>query len=144
MSICLAVAAAVASSAPARAGVTEDNFLARTTNDLVAVCAAEQADPLYTAAANFCEGFAIGTTQALHEVAAAGRSFQLFCMADPGPSRNETIAAFVTWARAHPELGGRLPSESIAAFLAERFPCKPATAATRPAHVSRPAGGSKP
>ena len=140
---CLVIAGVFAWLAPARAAVTEDNFLARTTDDVVAVCAAAQTDPLYTAAINFCEGFAVATYQVLREVIAADPKIRLFCVADPMPSRNETIAAFVTWAGAHPEIGARPPADGIAAFLGDRFPC-PAAAASRAAPVRKPAGGTKP
>lgn len=143
ISACLAIAATVACLAPAQAAVTEDNFLARTTNDLVAVCGAEQTDPLYTAAVNFCQGFTIGSYQVLGEIIAANPKIRLFCVTEPVPSRNETVAAFVTWAQAHPEVGGKLPAEGVAAFLANRFPC-PTASASRPAPVKKPAGGTKP
>ncbi len=143
ISALLAIAGTVFWLTPVKAAVTEDNFLARTTNDVVAVCAAEQTDPLYTAAVNFCEGFAIGSYQVMQEIFAAEPKARLFCVPEPGPSRNETIAAFVTWSRAHPELGGKPPTESVAAFLAGRFPC-PDVAASRSAPVKPPAKETKP
>jgi hypothetical protein len=134
--ICLAIAGAFSGLPSAQAGVTKDNFLARTTDDFVTVCSALEIDPLYRAAVNFCEGFAVGTYQVLQEVQSVGPKFRLFCFPDPGPSRNEVIASFVTWAKAHPEQGARLPVESVASFLAETYPC-PVAAPARPASVKK-------
>ena len=52
---------------PARAAVTQDSFLLLNTADLVDLCTAVQADPLYTAASNFCHGFAVGAFRVLQE-----------------------------------------------------------------------------
>ena len=137
ISICLGIAGAIACLSPARAAVTDDNFLARSTDDIVAVCAAEQSDPLYQAASNFCQGFALGTYQTLREVMAAEPKIRLFCINETSPSRNEAIAAFVSWAHAHPERGAAPPAESFAAYLADRFPCPPLPP-SQPAHVKKP------
>ena len=137
ISICLGIAGAIACLSPARAAVTEDNFLARTTDDIVAVCAADQSDQLYQAATNFCQGFVLGTYRTLREVMAAEPKIRLFCIADPTPSRNDTVAAFVSWVHAHPERGAASPSESFAAYLADRFPCPPLPPG-RPTHVKKP------
>lgn len=103
---------------------------------MVALCSADQSDPLYEAAVNFCQGHAIGTYQVLHELMAAEPKLRLFCIQAPGPSRNDAIAAFVTWVKAHPDRGAKIPVESVAAFLAETYPC-PAVAASRPANVKK-------
>src|SRR4051794_12411062 len=93
-----------ASCAPLLAGaaladVSQDSFLLRQTSDLVDVCSAAQSDPLYTAATNFCHGFAVGVFRVLQEEDAARRSGRLFCVPTPAPTRNEAIATFVQWAR---------------------------------------------
>jgi hypothetical protein len=131
ISVCLAIAGALTWLSPAQAEVTEDSFHAQTTNDMVAVCSVSQTDPLYSAAINFCHGFTVGSYQVLHELMAAEPKLRLFCVTEPGPTRNESIAAFLTWVQAHPEQGTKVPAESIAAFLAERYPC-PQVAASKP------------
>jgi hypothetical protein len=90
--LCAAIAAA-----PARAAVSEDNFLVRNAGDLVAVCTAAQADPLYTAAVNFCQGFTIGAFRVLQEEEAAERPPHMFCLPDTLPTRTEAIANVVQW-----------------------------------------------
>src|SRR5690349_14688710 len=95
VTLCAAIIAGTA-----RAEVTQDSFLLRRTSDLVDMCSAGQSDPLYTAATNFCHGFAVGVFRVLQEEDAARRSGHLFCIPMPAPTRNEAIASFVQWARA--------------------------------------------
>ena len=47
----------------AHAMVTRDNFPPKSTADLVALCTAQQNDPLEAAAVNFCQGFAEGAVE---------------------------------------------------------------------------------
>jgi hypothetical protein len=118
----LAVLAA-ASAGSAHAAVTEDNFLLRHTGDLIALCSSGKSDPMYTAATNFCHGFAVGVFRVLREVDTARRSSPFFCMPDPQPSRNEGIANFLQWASADPKRADQPPQDAIAAFLAQQYPC---------------------
>jgi len=119
----LAVCAALAAAPPARAGVSEDNFVLRSTADLVSLCGAAPADPLYTAAQNFCQGFAIGVYRVLAEEQAAEPRLRNFCMPDPTPSRNDAMAAFLQWAQATPAAMTLPPADGVLDFLAARFPC---------------------
>jgi hypothetical protein len=50
-------------SATTKAQIAENDFLVRTTGDLVSLCASQPSDPLYTAAQNFCQGYAVGVYQ---------------------------------------------------------------------------------
>jgi|SRR6516162_6801294 hypothetical protein len=85
----------------AQAAVSEDNFLVRNAGDLTALCTATQADPLYTAAVNFCQGFAVGAFRVLQEEVAR-RPPHMFCLPDSLPSRTEAIASMVQWVNADP------------------------------------------
>ena len=111
----------------AHAAATEENFRARTTGDLLALCSVDQRDPLATPAIHFCHGFAAGAYQVLREIQAAQPSSRLFCVPNPPPSRNEAIAAFVQWLRANPDQMSLPAADGVAHFLARQFPC----AATR-------------
>lgn len=125
----LAVLACVlgpASMTRAQGQVTQDSFLVRTTGDLVALCASAPSDRLYTAAQNFCQGFVVGVYRTI-EAEQAARRVKLFCPAGPPPSRNEGIANFVRWAQASPTRLATAPTDGIAAFLAERLPCRSAS-----------------
>jgi hypothetical protein len=116
--LCAAIAAA-----PAEAAISEDNFLVRNAGDLVALCTATQADPLYTAAVNFCQGFAVGAFRVLQEEEAARRPPHMFCLPDSLPSRTEAIANIVQWVNADPARSAIGATDSIAAYLSQRYPC---------------------
>ena len=45
------------------AALTRDDFLIRTTQDLLTLCTARESDPLYQAAIGFCHGYATGAYQ---------------------------------------------------------------------------------
>ena len=83
----LAVICAAASLGSARAAVSTDNFLVRNTGDLVDLCSAANTDTLYTAAVNFCHGFAVGVFRVLQEEDQARASGRLFCLPQQAPSR---------------------------------------------------------
>jgi len=119
------------------APLTQDTFLVGTTGELVALCSSTPTDPLYTAAQNFCEGFAVATYRlAVAVVTAEGdvkrkntkkrmtASAKLFCPPDPTPKRAESIAAFVDWAGAHADVLTLPPTDGLLRFMVERFPCK--------------------
>jgi hypothetical protein len=114
---------AVAAAGTSRAAVTEDSFLVRNTGDLIDLCSAVQSDPMFTAATNFCHGFAVGVFRVLHEEDRARRSRHLFCPPNPTPSRSEAIASFVQWAKTSPNQTAQPAADGIAAFLSQQFPC---------------------
>lgn len=118
----LALFAAV-STGPVRAAVTEDSFLLRNTGDLVDLCSSSQTDPLYTAASNFCHGFALGVFRVLQEQDMARRSGHLFCLPTPSPTRNEGIAGLLQWVNANPNQMAQSAADSIAMFLSQQYPC---------------------
>lgn len=121
---CLLVVTLLLVGAPgaANAALTKDAFQLRDTSDFVALCTANSGDPLMTAAANFCQGFAVGVYRTLQDEQAAMRR-QLFCPPQNTPSRNEAIARFVQWVQARPSLMTNPTEDSILAYLQYRFPC---------------------
>jgi hypothetical protein len=106
------------------APVTQDDFQVRTTANLVALCGADQTDPLYTAARNFCEGFAVGTYRliAIQEAASVSRR-KLFCLPANSPTRNQAVADFVQWASSRPKTLASSPTDGIVEYLVTKFPC---------------------
>ncbi len=103
---------------------TETNFRVATTGDLVRLCEANPAEPTGVAALHFCHGFAVGAYQ-YHQIATAAENKRpLFCAPNPTPSRNEVIAAFVTWAKQNPQQLSMPPVEGIFHYLAQRYPCR--------------------
>ena len=105
------------------AAVTEDTFQLRSTSDLVELCTAATADPMMTAAVNFCHGFAVGVFRVLEEENAAHRINKLFCMPNPAPSRSQALADFVQWAKSTPGMMDQRPADGLLGFLAKTYPC---------------------
>jgi hypothetical protein len=118
----LAFSAALSLGA-AQAALTQDSFLLRNTGDLIDLCTATSTDPLYTAASNFCHGFAVGVYRVLDEEESARRTRRIFCMPNPPPTRTEGLASFVQWAKANPNDMADPPADGIAKFLNQQFPC---------------------
>jgi hypothetical protein len=105
-----------------QAAVTEDNFISKTTGDLAALCSATSTDRLYTAAVNCCYGFGAGAYGVLAAAQQADPKLKLFC-APPQITRNEAVAAFVSWAGGKPERMSLPAVDGVAAFLTETYPC---------------------
>jgi hypothetical protein len=105
-----------------------DNFRVNSTGDLLALCSADPAAPNYSAAIHFCHGFASGAYQYHQMVVAAVPEARFVCVPEPVPSRSEAIAGFVEWVRRNPQRTADKPVDSIFRYLAERYPCTPATA----------------
>jgi hypothetical protein len=103
--------------------VTEANFAARTTGDIVELCDPQSDSALANAAVNFCSGFAQGAVSVEMAHDAGSRSMKLFCLPDPPPTRNEAIKEFVQWARAAPDRMGAPAVDGLIGFLGERYPC---------------------
>jgi hypothetical protein len=106
------------------APVSQDDFQAQTTADLVSLCASDPADPLYTAARNFCHGFTVATYRAIVMQQMASRTkHKMFCLPASQPTRDQATAAFVTWASTRPKTLAGSPTDGIAEYLATQYPC---------------------
>ncbi len=102
---------------------SESNFQVKTTSDLVRLCESKPTDATGVAALHFCHGFVTGAYQ-YYQVAAAASGKRLVCVPTPPPSRNEAIAAFVTWTRQNPQPMSMPPIEGLFQYLAQRYPCR--------------------
>jgi hypothetical protein len=106
------------------AAVSNDDFLAHTTGQLVALCSAAPADPLATSARNFCHGFTVAVARVLQEQDAANPDTRpMFCLPAKGVSRNQAISEFVQWASADPSRMSMPAADGVAGFLAATYPC---------------------
>ena len=119
----LAAVALVALAPSVAWAVTEADFAARTTGDLVNLCSADPKEPMGTAALNFCHGYAQGAVSVEIEQAMADKRDRLFCFPNPAPQRTQTLNEFVTWARANPARLSQRAADGLFTFLHERFPC---------------------
>jgi hypothetical protein len=105
--------------------VTEADFKVKTTRDIVSLCTASAGDPHANAAVHFCHGFLIGA-YAYHMASISGpEGKRMFCLPEPEPSRNDAIAMFLEWVKAHPQYMDQPPVETEFMFLIEKWPCKP-------------------
>ena len=108
---------------PAAFAVSETDFAAKTTGDLVNLCSADPKEPMGSAALNFCHGYAQGAVSVQMEMQAASKRPKLFCFPDPAPTRTQSLAEFVTWAKADPSRLTQSAADGLMSFLHERFAC---------------------
>ncbi len=119
----VALLVVLAVAVPVRGAVTEDNFKLHNGADLVALCSADENDPLRLPALQMCQGFGLGTYQTIQALTARGKVRPLFCPPTPGPSRNEAVAGFLAWARTHAELLSYQPAEVVGRYFIDSYPC---------------------
>jgi hypothetical protein len=122
----LILVAAVLMLQPAWAGaVSEKDFEAQTTEQLLNLCTVSPGDPLYPQAINFCQGYLVGAYK-YYEAAHSGPNAPKFvCLPNPQPERINAIAMFIEWARAHPQYMKERPVDTEFRFLMEKWPCRP-------------------
>jgi Rap1a immunity proteins len=109
---------------PAKANVTDEDFVAQKTQNLLNLCTASPQDTRYREAIHFCHGYLVGAYHYHQAETADKQELKMFCAPEPKPSRNETIAMFISWAQQHPENMNESPVETEFRFLSEKWPCK--------------------
>ena len=105
--------------------VTEKDFVADTTQDLLDLCTASPDDPLYDQAIGFCHGYLVGAWDYYEAQSSGPKGVQFVCPPEPMPSRNDSINMFIEWAQAHPQYRQKRPVDTEFRFLAEKWSCKP-------------------
>jgi hypothetical protein len=100
------------------------DFEVKTTQNLMNLCTADPSDPQYQAAIHFCHGYLVGAYDYYAATHADPKAKHLFCLPDPAPSRNDAIAMFIEWAKAHPRYMNEKPVDTEFRFLVEKWPCK--------------------
>ena len=113
----LAAAGAALLFAAPHAHAARADFVVRTAGELANLCAERPAGPRQDGAIDFCHGYAQGVVSLELD---HGRAF---CIPTPSPSRNATLAEFVTWARATPQRLSQPAAKTLIGFFKERFPC---------------------
>lgn len=108
----------------AAANVTEEDFVAKTTQNLVNLCTASTQDTHYRDAIHFCQGYLVGAYHYYSAEASEKPELQMVCFPEPKPSRNQAIDMFISWAKAHPQYMNEAPVDTEFRFLAEKWPCK--------------------
>jgi hypothetical protein len=108
----------------ARAVVTDEDFLVKTTQNLFNLCTAADDDPRHGKAIHFCHGYLIGAYD-YHVSQNSGPDGKLLvCFPDPAPTRNAAIKIFVEWVKVHPQHMNEKPVDTEFRFLVETWPCK--------------------
>ena len=105
------------------AALTRDDFLIRTTQDLITLCTARESEPLYQAAIGFGHGYAAGAYQYYQATTTGAEQAAFVCLPEP-PPRAEAIQMFVAWAKAHPQYLNERPVDSLFRFLGTTFACR--------------------
>jgi Rap1a immunity proteins len=109
---------------PALVGaVTETDFEAKTTQNLLNLCTVPPNDPYYREAINFCEGYLVGAYQYYVSEIGDDTREAFVCLPTPPPSRNEAVRMFIAWAQARPQYLHERPVETEFRFLTEQWPC---------------------
>jgi hypothetical protein len=105
--------------------VSEKDFEAKTTEEMIRLCTVSPDDPLYHQAINFCHGYLVGAFHYYEASSMGPAGVKLVCPPDPRPSRNATIDKFIEWANSHRQYWNEPPVETEFRFLMEWWPCKP-------------------
>jgi Ssp1 endopeptidase immunity protein Rap1a len=121
----LMIAIVILGYAARASAITAEEFRLRSGADLVALCAAPDSDPLYTAAIHMCHGFGAGTFQTIMALTRHEKMQPLLCPPEPSPSRNQTVARFLEWAGRNPQYLTDPAAETVGRFFIMTFPCPP-------------------
>lgn len=107
------------------AAVTTEDFQAKTTQNIINLCTVGADDPMAREAIHFCQGYLVGAYHYYMAMSEGPDSPErLVCFPKSGVSRNEAIAMFTEWAKAHPQFMNEIPVETEFRFLIETWPCK--------------------
>lgn len=105
------------------AAVTQADFLASSSRDLLTLCSAAPSDPLYREAVHFCHGYLVGAYHYMQAVTNGPGAVKLVCFDNPPPSRNQAIDRFIEWLRQNPQYQAELPVETMLRHLQTTYPC---------------------
>jgi len=120
----IGAAALLLAAGAASAQVTPQNFLLRTTSDLVALCGVSRDDPNAAAAIHFCHGYYVGID---HSAEILGRPLRgvLYCPPDGLQlTRDQVLGMVVAYHRKNPQFASEAPVEGVIRWAAATWPCK--------------------
>jgi hypothetical protein len=122
----LILLAAVLMLQPAWAGaVSEKDFEAQTTEQLLNLCTARPGDPLYQQSVNFCQGYLVGAYKYYEAAHSGPNAVKFVCLPNPPPERVDAIDMFIEWVKAHPQYMKERAVDTEFRFLMEKWPCRP-------------------
>jgi hypothetical protein len=117
------VALLAAVAVRADAALSREDFVVKTTQDLIDLCTVADDDPMRLAGIGFCHGYLVGAYQYQQALTDGPKANPWVCPPSPPPSRVEAVKMFVAWCQAHPEHMGEVPVETLGRFLAATWPC---------------------
>jgi Rap1a immunity proteins len=105
-------------------GYTLDDYQLRTSGDLLDICSLDSSHAGYYEARGFCLGYFAGGID-LHDALAAGRDFPQLACPTGQVTRDDVVAVFVNYARAHPEHLNERPMDTVFRAVSDEWPCDP-------------------
>jgi hypothetical protein len=112
--------------AAAQVGVADlQDFNLKNGQDLADLCDAAPGDALYAEAKQFCYGFLSGVVH-FHDALAAGPKFGRIVCPEGKVTRDDGVAIFVAWAKAHPDEASTMdPAEALVKAALDKWgPCQ--------------------
>jgi hypothetical protein len=122
--VCLVAALLMMPGAAVAGMVTDEDFKAATTRNLVNLCSATAEDPKGKEAIHFCHGYLTGALDYYESSYSGPESNPLVCFSNSPVSRNMMVKMFTEWATAHPQYMDEKPVDTQFRFLMEKWPCK--------------------
>jgi hypothetical protein len=99
-----------------------DDFEVNSAQDLLDICTLDPDAASYWEAQAYCFGYFRGGAD-FHRALAAGPGFEPIACPEPGVTIRDAVAAFVDYARAHPEQLSEPPMDVAFHAVSERWPC---------------------
>ena len=103
-------------------GYSIEDFRLHTAQDLIDVCTLSTGHEHYDAAIAFCYGFFEGATHYDDAIATSQWYSDLVCN-PPEVTRQQAVAAFITYMEANPEYASEPPIDAIFRGLIAKWPC---------------------
>jgi hypothetical protein len=101
------------------------DFNLKNAQDLADLCDAKPGDELYAEARQFCYGFLSGVVH-FHDALATGPKGHRIVCPEGKVTRDDGVAMFVAWAKAHPDEAGTMnPAEALVKAALDKWgPCQ--------------------
>lgn len=103
-------------------GYSLDDYQLRKSGDLLDICSLPPSDPQYPEARGFCLGYFAGGIQ-LHDALAASPDFPRIACASGNATRDDVVAVFVDYARAHPQYLDEPAMDTVFRAVVDKWPC---------------------
>lgn len=104
-------------------GYALDDYQLKTSGSLLDICTLPESNAQYWEARGFCLGYFTGGIH-LHAALAASPTFRRIACPPPNATRDDVVAAFVTFAEAHPEYLDEKPMDTVFRAVNDKWPCE--------------------